>query len=87
MAQKLVIITFLAVPCVGVYLISMRLTPRKGLLRVCEKLFIGIAVIYLVNLALSPFSLSITQNPLAALAAGWLGLPGAALVFAVQSLI
>ncbi len=87
MEQKLLIIAFVAVPCLLVYLLSMRLTPHRGLLRVCEKLFIGIAVVYALNLALSPFRLSLAQNPLTSLAAGYLGLPGAVLVFVVQRLL
>lgn len=87
MAQKLTIIAFLAVPSVCIYLLSMRLTPNRGLLRVCEKLFIGVAIIYIINLALSPFSLSIAQNPLTSVVAGYLGLPGSALAFVVQHLL
>ena len=62
----------------GLYFIMMRLTPHRGVLRVCERLFIGIAALYLINLALSPFGVQIAQNPLTALATGRFGLAGAA---------
>ncbi|MEA5016035.1 MAG: pro-sigmaK processing inhibitor BofA family protein [Candidatus Limiplasma sp.] len=86
MVQKLVFIACLAVPSALVCWACMRLTPRKGFLRACEKVFLGIALIYLVNWALSPFQLSLSQSPLASLAAGYLGVPGAALAFVIQQL-
>lgn len=87
MGEKLTIIAFVAIPSICVYLLSMRLTPHRGVLRVCEKLFVGFAAIYVLNLVLSPFQLTLAQNPLTSLAAGYLGIPGAVLVFVVQRLL
>ena len=66
--------------CVAlVYGISMRATPRRGLLRVAERICLGMILCYLCHVALSPFGLHIAQGPLSALSAGYLGLPGVAL--------
>ncbi len=86
MAEKLSLLIAVALPCLGVYFLSMRLTPHRGLLRVCEKAVIGIVVIYVLNLVLLPFSVSLAPNPLASLATGYLGFPGAALAFVMQNL-
>lgn len=80
-------IACILIPCVCIYLLAMRLTPRRGFLRACEKLFIGIAAIYLLNLLLSPLELSLAQSPMASLATGYLGLPGVVLTFVVQRLL
>ena len=62
-----------------VYMLSMCSVPRRGWMRVVERLCCGIAICWLCQALFSPFGFSIPQSPLAALAAGYLGLPGAAL--------
>ncbi len=86
LAEKIAWIAWLAVPSLLVYLLSNRLTPKKGFLRASEKLFLGMALIYLLNIALSPMQLTISENPLSSVAAGYLGLPGAVLAFIIQRL-
>lgn len=84
MVEKLLFIACLAVPSACVFWLGMRLTPKKGFLRVCEKLFLGMALLQLLNWVLSPFQLSLPQSLLASLTAGYLGVPGAVLTFVVQ---
>ncbi|NLV59621.1 MAG: hypothetical protein GXY67_12765 [Clostridiales bacterium] len=84
MVEKLSFIACLAIPSACIFWLGMRLTPRKGFLRVCEKLFLGIALLQLLNWALSPFQLSLPQSVLASAAAGYLGVPGAVLAFVIQ---
>lgn len=86
MVHKLALIACLGIPSALVCWACMRLTPRKGFLRACEKLFLGVALIHLINWGLSPFEMSLPQSPLACLAAGYLGVPGAALTFVLQRL-
>lgn len=57
----------------------MHSTPQRGLLRILERLCIGLILCYLCQLLLRPFGIRIAQSPLAALSAGYLGLPGVAL--------
>lgn len=57
----------------------MHATPQRGLLRMLERLCIGLILCYLCQLVLRPFDIQIAQSPLAALSAGYLGLPGVAL--------
>lgn len=87
MATKLLLIAFVALPCACLYWVGMRSTPGKGLLKLSEKLFVGIAVVYLLNGILSPFQMPLAQNPLTSLAAGYLGLPGVVLAFLVQRIL
>lgn len=66
--------------------LCMRLTPRKGVLRFCERMFIGVAVVFLVSLVAAPFGVKIAQSPLSAMAAGFLGVPGAVLAACLQAM-
>ncbi len=86
MVEKLMLIAVVALPSALVCWACMRLTPRRGFLRACEKLFLGMALLYLLNWVLAPFQLSLPQSPLASLAAGYLGVPGAALAYVVLRL-
>ncbi|MDD3409716.1 MAG: pro-sigmaK processing inhibitor BofA family protein [Eubacteriales bacterium] len=87
MQIKLAVIALFAVTGGLLYLLAMRSTPGHGWLECCEKLFIGLAAVYLINRLLAPFSLQIAQNPISSLAAGYLGLPGVALTFVIQKLL
>ena len=74
----------LAAACAVIVLVCMRLTPRKGVLRLCERVFIGVAVVYLASLVAAPLGVRIAQSPLSAVAAGFLGVPGAVLAAFLQ---
>lgn len=62
-----------------VYCWCMNATPGKGLMHVLERVCAGMILCYLCQLVLRTFGIQIAQSPLAALSAGYLGLPGAAL--------
>lgn len=62
-----------------VYCLCMHATPGKGLMHVLERVCVGMILCYLCQLVLRPFGIQVAQSPLAALSAGYLGLPGAAL--------
>ncbi len=79
MADRLTIVAGFAVGMGSLYLAAMRSSPRRGWLRAVERFFAGIILCWLCHMLLRPFGLNVPQNPLAALAAGWLGLPGVAL--------
>ena len=66
------------------YLLSMTATPGKGWLRAAERICAGAVLCWLCHTLLQPFGLETAQSPLAALSAGYLGLPGAALVTALS---
>ena len=63
----------------AVWVLAMRAVPGKGWLGIAEKLCAGIILCFLMSLVLRPMGLEMKNSPLAAMAAGWLGLPGAAL--------
>ena len=63
----------------AVYLLAMHAVPGKGWLKAAEKLCAGVVLCFLMSLFLKPMGLEMKNSPLAAMAAGWLGLPGAAL--------
>ena len=86
MEQKLMILAGFSALCFALYWLAIRSTPKRGWLLVCERMFVGVCVIYLLNLCLTPFGAQIQQSPLSSLAAGCLGFPGAALAFVVQQL-
>jgi len=67
-----------------VYLLSMASQPHKGLLRLIERLCAGAALCWVMHAILQPFGIEAAQSPLAALSAGYLGLPGAALATALS---
>ena len=79
MMDKLILIASFAGIMAMVYLLCMHSTPRKGWLRAAETLCLGIILCYLCQAALRPLGIQIAQSPLAALSAGYLGLPGVAL--------
>ena len=78
MTEKLIIIAAFGGFVWIVYGMCMRSTPRKGVMRVIETLCLGIILCYLCQAALNPLGIKIAQSPLAALSAGFLGLPGVA---------
>lgn len=61
------------------YCWCMHATPGKGLMHVLERVCVGMIVCYLCQILLRPLGIQVSQSPLAALSAGYLGLPGAAL--------
>lgn len=79
MADRLFIIIGFGLFLTVVYALCMRSTPRRGYMRVIERMCAGIILCYLCGLLLRPFGIELSQSPLSALAAGYLGLPGAAL--------
>jgi len=79
MADKLLIIGVFGSIMAAVYGLCMCSTPKKGWLRITETICTGIILCYLCQIAAKPFGLQIAQSPLAALSAGYWGIPGAAL--------
>ena len=74
----------LALICLTGYLL---LVPRKFLWRLLAGGVLGALALVLVNLAGSLFGFNVAVNPFTAMAVGFLGLPGAALVVALQLLL
>ena len=79
MTDRLMALVMVAAALGVSYPLCMRSTPRRGLMRVAERLCAGIVLCYLCYLGLSPLGVRFPQSPLAALSAGFLGLPGLAL--------
>lgn len=67
-----------------VYWLCMRATPRRGVMRVVERVCAGAAIMYVCCAALELAGVTVTQGPLSAVSAGYLGLPGAALAVLAQ---
>ena len=74
----------LALVCLTGYLL---LAPMKLMWRLVAGGVTGALILVLVNLAGSLFGFSVAVNPFTAMAVGFLGLPGAALVIALQFLL
>ena len=70
--------------CLTGYLL---LVPMKFLWRLLAGGVLGALALMLVNLVGSLFQFSVAVNPFTAMAVGFLGLPGAALVVALQLLL
>lgn len=79
MYNKAIIVACFAGLLAAVYLFCMHSTPRRGAMRVIERVFAGVILCYLCRLVLTPLGLALPQGPVAAFLAGYLGLPGAAL--------
>jgi len=79
MAEKWMLIAGAFCLIGAVWMVAMRAVPGKGWLGMTEKLCSGIILCFLMSLAAKSMGLEIKNSPLTALAAGWLGLPGAAL--------
>ena len=74
----------LALICLTGYLL---LVPMRFLWRLLASGVLGALALMVVNLAGSLFGFAVSINPFTALAVGFLGLPGAALVAALQLLL
>ena len=70
--------------CLTGYLL---LAPMKLLWRLLAGGILGAIALMLVNLVGSAFGFSVAVNPFTAMAVGFLGLPGAALVIALNFLL
>lgn len=79
MTDKLYLIASMGSVTTAVYFLAMRTTPGKGIMRVIEKICSGAALCWLCHVLLEPYGFQVVQSPLAALSAGYLGLPGVAL--------
>ncbi len=79
MLQRVEIIFGFALLLGALYLGCMRATPRRGFMRVLERACAGIILCFLCHWLLRPLGITLVQSPLAALSAGYLGLPGVAL--------
>lgn len=79
MADKLWIIAEFSGLLTALYALCMSAVPRRGWMKAVETMCRGIILCFLCALALRPFGIALRQGPLAALASGCLGLPGAAL--------
>ena len=78
MLTRLMIIAIFGTAVSLVYGISMVTTPHRGVMKVVERSAAGAVLCFLCYLLLSPFGIHVAQNPLSALCAGYLGLPGVA---------
>lgn len=78
MLDRLMMIGFFGITVGSVYGLSMLSIPQRGFTRVLERAAIGAVLCFLCYAVLSPFGVSISQNPFSALCAGYLGLPGVA---------
>lgn len=74
----------LALICLTGYLL---LVPMKFLWRLLAGGVLGALALVLVNLVGSVFGFQLAVNPFTAMAVGFLGLPGAALIVALQLLL
>ena len=74
----------LALICLTGYLL---LVPMKFLWRLLAGGVLGALVLVLVNLVGGLFGFSVAVNPFTAMAVGFLGLPGAILIVALQLLL
>ena len=74
----------LALICLTGYLL---LAPMKLLWRLLAGGILGAIALMLVNLIGAAFGFSVAVNPFTAMAVGFLGLPGAALVIALNLLL
>ena len=74
----------LALLCLVGYLL---LVPMRFMWRLAAGCVLGALALLLVNLLGSPLGISVEINPFTAMAVGFLGLPGAAMVIALQFLI
>jgi len=74
----------LALICLTGYLL---LVPMKFLWRLLAGGVLGALALMLVNLVGALFGFNVAVNPFTAMAVGFLGLPGAALVVALQLLL
>lgn len=79
MLPKLTVILLFAGLMAAVFFFCMRATPRRGYMRVIERVCMGIILCYLCGLALAPFGIRLAQGPISAASAGYFGLPGVAL--------
>ncbi|MBP3646685.1 MAG: pro-sigmaK processing inhibitor BofA family protein [Clostridia bacterium] len=79
MADKLYLIASMSSLTAAIYFLAMRTTPGRGIMRMIERVCMGAALCWLCHTLLSPLGFEIAQSPLAALSAGYLGLPGVAL--------
>ena len=76
MAVRLWILGFFVVTLAALWFWSLRSTPRKGLLRWVERLFLGIILCFLMSRICLPLGISVTTGPAASALTGVLGLPG-----------
>ena len=79
MTDKLYLITSMGTLTATLYFLAMRTTPGRGMMRLIERLCAGAALCWLCHALLGPLGFKAAQSPLAALSAGYLGLPGVAL--------
>lgn len=79
MLDKLMLMAFFGGTVASVYGLSMLSTPRRGFTKVLEHIGAGAVLCFVCYALLAPFGVTIPQNPLSALCAGYLGLPGVAL--------
>lgn len=79
MLQMLLIMIGFAILIGILWFLTMRATPKKGVMRVIEHICMGIILCYLCSVFLSPLGIHFVDGPISALSAGYLGLPGVAL--------
>ena len=79
MAQRVWIIGSFCLLTGGLWFVSLRLTPHRGVLRGAEGVCLGVILCYCLGLLAAPLGIVVPQGPASAVFAGTLGLPGAAL--------
>lgn len=79
MAVRLWILGVFTLILAALWFWSLRSTPRRGLLLLVERLFLGIILCFLLSRIFLPMGISIPTGPAASALTGLLGLPGALL--------
>ena len=77
MAVRLWILGVFTLILAALWFWSLRSTPRRGLLLLVERLFLGIILCFLLSRIFLPMGISIPTGPAASALTGLLGLPGA----------
>ena len=76
MAVRLWILGVFTLILAALWFWSLRSTPRRGLLLLVERLFLGIILCFLMSRICLPLGISVPTGPAASALAGVLGLPG-----------
>ena len=79
MTDRLQLIVCTAIFVGTVSWIAMHTEPGKGIIKLMERIMAGAVVCWLLGVLLAPLGIEVAQSPLAAVSAGFWGIPGAAL--------
>jgi inhibitor of the pro-sigma K processing machinery len=82
--EKLTLIALYAGLLLLIYIAGVHVKPYKPAWKLLERGLLGIGILLVWNLLAAPFELSIGLNPLTALVAGMLGVPGLGLLLVLR---